>query len=257
MIAWKVRFSSDGPARVFLASRSRSGEYSEPLELTNPGENAGGWGGDEVQMATNLRGDTAVVWTGRWVERNAGMPYADGLRIAVKPAGGALQPAEPVAMGQGEGSVNVPDVAIDHEGNVAVGWVGGFGRYPVAAFRSVDGKWTPGATVHDASETTPNALRIAFDANGTAVIVWNQYGGRDAGEETVHTALHPRGGEFEPAQRLSPPDTEGYGQSSVAFVRWATASRSGRRNQRGGRSTRASTPSTQPPTTWRHRGSRG
>lgn len=143
------------------------------------------------QVAFDARGDAVVVWESREL-------YGNRVEAAFRPAGGSWQAPELLGW-CGEAGCE-PDVAMDAQGDAVVVWnaysaLAFNGRFRVqAAFRSAGGAWQ--SPVYVAPEEVPGTShpRVAFDAHGDAMAIWNRQGPWGG---VVQEAFRPAGGAWQ------------------------------------------------------------
>ncbi|MCA1677445.1 MAG: PKD domain-containing protein, partial [Actinobacteria bacterium] len=152
------------------------------------------------QVALDAAGDAVAVW-----RRSNGTNYV--VQAAVRPTGGAFSaPVDLSAAGQ---DASVPQVALDAAGDAVAVWKRSNGsNYVVqAAVRPAGGSFSApvdlSAPGQEASEP-----RVALDAAGDAVAVWERFNGSNF---VVQAAVRPAGGAFS-----TPVDVSAAGQDAFS-----------------------------------------
>jgi hypothetical protein len=117
------------------------------------------------------------------------------VHAAVRPAGGAWQPAETLSPG------GFPRIAVDAAGNAVAIWGGSDGTNSIvqSSIRPAGGSWQP---VQDLSLAGQGAFgpQVAMNAAGTAVAVWTRSNGTNL---IVQARVRLAGGAWQPAEDLS------------------------------------------------------
>ena len=126
---------------------------------------------DSAKVALDSIGNAAVVWvqgfsSDRSIYANrytVGTGWGTTVHIGTSPAN------------RGE----VPQIAFDPNGNAIAVWVHS-GKAGISANRYVAGTgWGTAESIIDSGNTSySQGVQIAFDKNGNAIAVWNQYGGK-------------------------------------------------------------------------------
>lgn len=156
-------------------TRSASGQWGPPIELSKPGQNA--W---EPKVAFDSRGDVVAAWS-RW--------NADGdtiVQVAEKASGQAW--GEPDDLSAEGGMADSPEVAVSGDRAVVV-WE----RELIieAATRDLGGAWQPAGEISGPESAGP---ALGMDDEGNAVALWSsgsQYSLRNA-----EVASLPFGGDW-------------------------------------------------------------
>lgn len=156
--------------------------------------------------AIDPHGDVIVGWD----------DYDAGPTISYRPAGGSFG-APRLLESNTLGDVEVPSVAFDGAGDMLVAWVSPGGLKASftpagAAAGPVEVASGPGATIGRFDETP----QVAFDAAGDATIAFER---SDGGVDRAYVVDRPAGGDFGPAQPVSPAGED------VDAVRLAVSSR--------------------------------
>lgn len=144
-----------------------------------------------------------------------------GAPAAAQAASSWLPAGLPVsAAGQ---DANVPDVAIDRDGNVLAVWdrSDGATQRVEATFRPAGGSFSTPVRLSEAGRTGWFP-QVAFDPQGNALAVWAQ---SDGAVFRIHAAFRPAGGDFGPGQTISTGNDgfprvafDGAGNALVAWV---------------------------------------
>ena len=126
--------------------------------------------------------------------------FASALAIVAFPmsAAGELQPNDISRSGV---SGSTPRIASDGHGNVVAVWreVDGDTSAVGAAFRPAGGAWSSARRISEPAAATESP-KLAMDALGNAVAVWQRSTGHDS---VVQAAVRPAGGEWSKPQNLS------------------------------------------------------
>ena len=171
----------------------------------------------DLTVRMNRRGDALVTWTAS--TRQDDYPGREaGLDAAFKHAAGDWAATE-VAVPVGPGIGPQHDVALDEDGNAVVAWStweasdGGppSGLFITTYHRDAATGWTsrerlnprPACCGQEAPGNIEAMPRVAFDADGDAVLLWTD-NPNDA--TLLRAAVRPRGGSFGPFETLAEPD---------------------------------------------------
>jgi len=133
----------------------------------------------QPDLAVDANGDAVAIW-----ERLEGAE--DLAEAAAMPAGGSWRAAETLSK-QVE-NLHTPEVAIDAAGDATAVWeenIGGVVRIDASTKRA-GGKWQTAVTL-SAAPGNANEARVAMNARGDAVAVWERF----EGEEHVEVAGRP------------------------------------------------------------------
>jgi PKD domain len=159
--------------------------------LSSPGQDA-----TEAQVGVDAQGDSVAIWQ-----------RADGsgnnvVQAAVRPAGGAWQ-STPTNLASCYFFATVPRVAVDGRGDAVAVWrclskAAGY-DYTDASVRPAGGTWDTPVQLSD-PEAGAQAPRVAIDAHGDAVAVWDRVLGATA---QVESSTKPAGGSWQPEVSLS------------------------------------------------------
>jgi hypothetical protein len=138
-------------------------------------------------LAVNSRGEAVAVWS-----RYGGATAV--VESAAKPAAGSWRSAETITEEAEE--MSAPEVGIDAEGGATAIWeqsIEGKLRAAVSA-RTASGKWAPATAISPLTEGSVNVPRLAEDAAGDAVAVWEHfYPGESQENVEVATRTGPAG----------------------------------------------------------------
>jgi len=200
VVAW-VR--SNGAEQVVQsAARPAGGAWQAAVDISAAGGDA-----RAVQLGTDAHGTAVAVW----LRGSAGTAAVQG---AVRPAGAAWHAAADLsAPGQSAGD---PQVGVGGQGTAVVVWPGNVATPApglFAAVRAAGGAWQAPVTLA-AGARYPSSPRVAVDALGNAVAVWQRLvgttwvGGDDGRgdhipDHRVQAALLPAGGAWQAATDLS------------------------------------------------------
>jgi PKD domain len=165
-----------------------AGAWQAPVELSSPGVV-----GLRPDLAVDARGDAVVVW-----QRGPGLVEA-----ASRPAGGSWQ--TPAILTKSAEDLHSAEVGIDASGEATAVWeeqVGAEVRID-AASRPAGGAWQTPVTLSAAGENA-NEPRVAVNARGDAVAVWERPSGEELIEAATKSASSPTWGGPAP---LTKPET--------------------------------------------------
>jgi hypothetical protein len=161
IVAWR---GSDGKNEVVEAAfRPAGGSFGKPVVLSETGQNA-----LDAQVAIDAAGDATVVW-----QRSDGKETL--VEEALRPAGGTFGKAQPLSEA-GE-SAELPRVAMNAEGDTAVGWVRSDGSHQIAqAVTRTAGSPNFGAVAKaiSASGSSASFPDVAIDGHGDPTLVWQR-----------------------------------------------------------------------------------
>jgi PKD domain len=161
IVAWQ---GGDGKNEVIEAAfRPAGGSFGKPVVLSETAENA-----LEAQVAIDAAGDATVVW-----ERSDGKETL--VEAALRAAGGNFGKAQPLSEA-GE-SAELPRVAMNAEGDTAVGWVRYDGSHQIAqAVTRTAGSPNFGVVAKEISASGSSASfpDIAIDGRGDPTLVWER-----------------------------------------------------------------------------------
>jgi hypothetical protein len=175
---------------IHAAYRPAGGEWQAPMLLSEqvdphfPQPYAN-------KVAMNARGDAVAVWS-------FPIPGGRATQAAVRPAGGAWQPAETIsAPGSGP-----PKVAIDQQGDAITLWTlldeSEQNRVRASA-RPAGGEWQAPVEISPGGRNAYGPA-VAFGPHGEATASWNLYIG---GDSTAQVSSKPPGGEWQAPVDLS------------------------------------------------------
>jgi hypothetical protein len=159
-------------------------------------ENLSSEPGGEAQVAVGEGGTVIAIWTG-----------PNGVRSGVRPAGGSWLPAEDIS--PADGNTFHPQIAVAPGGEAIAAWVQhtDTGMVIRSAARPSGGPWQLPAQDLSAARAVTIRPRIAIDAAGRAVAVWETfegtYGPSPVGEWATKSSFRPPGGPWQPEQRVS------------------------------------------------------
>jgi hypothetical protein len=173
------------------AVRSASGEWLEPDDISDAGENVSPLPQGAPDVAIDGSGTAIAVWT---------LEGSDNIvQAAVRPSGGEW--SAPEDLSDAGGDAGEPGVAMNEAGEAVTVWTRSNGSDAIvqAAVRPSGGEWSEAddlsATGQDAGEGD-----VGIDEAGEAVAVWTRSNGSDA---IVQAAVRPSGGEWSEADDLS------------------------------------------------------
>lgn len=182
------RYLSGGSYRVQASTRPAGGSWSGAQDLSTASTAVF----QSPQLAVNAAGDAAAVWS-----RGAGGVFVT--QVATRPAGGAWSaPQDLSPPGQDTGDA---DVALDPAGDAMAVWYEGPGANYVikAAYRPAGGAWSASQSISAPLQSAFES-RVALDASGNAVAVWERSNGSNS---IVQAAPRPAGGAWSVPQDLS------------------------------------------------------
>lgn len=186
IVVWSE--SGGNGVRRVVAARGGPAGFRQPETISNLGRDVDrGFGNPNI--ATNARGDAAVVWSGS----DESAAFADEVDAAIKPAGAGFRPAETISA---RDNVAIrPDVAVDRRGNVISAWNSGSSAIS-AAYRPRGGSFEHEQIVSGGSDEQ----RVGFDVRGNAIVLWRVIGGSVNGLDSVIRAT--KGG-FGPVESVT------------------------------------------------------
>jgi hypothetical protein len=178
--------SSGHDSVVQAAIRAAGGAWSEPQDLSRPGEVA--FNADVALKA----GQITAVWT---VLRDRRTTVESSSRTVAGSWATAQILSGPI------GNASTPVAAVDEEGAAVAAWRWADGAYLVvqSAARSRDGAWSSPEVLSGPGRSASQPL-IAMDARGNALIAWLRYNGSWT---AAQVASRPAGGSWEAAHNLS------------------------------------------------------
>jgi RTX calcium-binding nonapeptide repeat (4 copies) len=178
--------SSGHDSVVEAAIRPAGGTWSEPQDLSTPGELA--YNADVAASA----GRVTAIWT---VLRERRTSIESSSRMVT----GSWAPAETVSGPVGNASE--PKLAMDAQGGAVAVWRWSDGSFLVvqAAVRSEHGSWSPPEVLSGPGRSA-SQLHVAMDAEGNAVVGWLRYNGSWVAAQVTQ---RPAGGSWELPHNLS------------------------------------------------------
>jgi hypothetical protein len=197
------------PGGIFTATRPPAGAWATAVQLSASGVGAG-----LPDLIVSPAGAALAVWQ----QGTAGNPTTIG--TAYRAAGGDWE-APRVLPSSGAATWN-PKPAIDHAGNVAVGYLGG--NAMVVATRAVSGDWSAPEVISPAGQAAYYPA-LAMDGSGDLIAAWQAL---DAGNYgSVYQRSRASGASWGLATLLSAPSEDAgwpslaySGDGSVAVVSW-------------------------------------
>ena len=181
------------------AVRSADGEWSEPDDLSEAGEDVTPLEAPDV--AIDASGNAIAVWK---LDGSSN----DIVQAAVRPAGGDWEePDDLSGAGQDAGE---PSVAMNDAGEAVAVWTRLDGSDIVqGAVRPAGGDWTGSDDLSDTGQNA-GAPDVAIDETGEAVAVWRRSNGSN---DIVQAAVRPAGGDW-----ADPDDLSNTGQNGISPV---------------------------------------
>ncbi len=168
---WRHFDVNSGNYVIQTSTRPPGGSFSNPVNVSTSVAAAIP---QNLQVAVNAAGDTALVWT--QFDPGSGLsPNPSFVGASVRPAGGSFSPPvqispTPLVAGQ---SASHPRAALDAAGDTTVVWSyqGGTNSVIQAATRPVNGSFSPPTplTAVGADAFSPD---VAMDSAGDAIAVW-------------------------------------------------------------------------------------
>lgn len=186
---------------VRTASLPAGGEWSEPEDLSDAGDNA-----SEPRIAVDATGNAVAAWS----VSDSGESSVDA---AVLPAGGEWSEPEPLSEPAEESAT--PDVAIDSNGAVAT-WTASVGDDQVlrAAVRPAGGgEWTAPENVSAPIDDFRSTDLETNDIAGT-IAIWTRFD--DGAGNSVQASVRPPGGTWSDPEGVTSEDREA-GLADLAF----------------------------------------
>jgi hypothetical protein len=180
---WKLEGGNDV---VQAAVRPAGGDWAEPDDLSDPGQDAG-----EPHVAMNDAGEAVAVWTH--------FDGSDIVQAAVRPAGGDW--AEPDDLSDPGQDARAPRIAMDEVGEAVAVWTRSNGTNDLvqAAIRPAGGDW---AEPDDLSTAGRNSFSPVVETNVAvgAVAMWFRF---DGANFRVQATVRPPGGQWPKPDTLS------------------------------------------------------
>jgi hypothetical protein len=153
----------DGSAWIVEASnRAVAGDWSVPVKLSAPGQNA-----ETPQVTMDREGDSLAAW-----KRFDGADFI--IEVAVRPAGGSW--SAPVKLSAAGETAENPRVAMDAAGDAITTWKRDNGTNLIveAASRPAGDSWSAPVPI-SAPGRNAEAPRVAIGAGGRAVVAFGRY----------------------------------------------------------------------------------
>ena len=157
--------SSDGSHQIIqAASRASGGEWSEPQNVSAPGQDA-----YHAQLAMGRGGSAVAVWSRSDGARNV-------IQAAALPAGGAW--GKPADLSDAANVTRNPHVAVGGDGAAVAVWERSDGDYSIiqASVLTPGGAWSVPQQLSVPGGNATSA-RIAMDDAGDALAIWRWYDG--------------------------------------------------------------------------------
>ena len=178
-----------GPERLQVAERRADGSWTVPATISTADR-----GAYEPRIAVDPNGGATVVWSSS--PTTGDDPVAEIVWAAHRAPGGAW--GSPVKLAEGALS---PDVGVDASGTVVAVWSQADIRAVRTSTLPVGGTWSSPVTLSDAGGSA-SLPRVAVNASGAAVTVWQWYDGTD---RRVQAAARPAGGTWSEPTTVSDP----------------------------------------------------
>jgi hypothetical protein len=183
-IAIWPRDIGSGETILETLERPAGGDWSQPVVLSDPGEEHP----TAPRIALDTAGNAVAVWS---------VDLGSAIRTAARPAGGDWSDPEDLSIENGR----TPELAMNAAGDAVAVWTGFDGvddEVTWAAVRPAGGDWSTPEELSVAGENDGFNPRVAIDAAGNAIAVWQRF---DLPDDAVQAAVRPAGGEW------SAPDT--------------------------------------------------
>lgn len=196
-------FERERPLRVQSVHRQGSGDWGDPVDVTDPN-----WSGDP-SVAIGATGSSVLVYAGR-IDRPGSPLWA---RMGA-PTGEWSTPTRLTRDGY------MARVAVDAAGNALAVFSEGFTTIR-AAYRPAAGPWQEAQSLSPAGVDVEVA-ELALDGSGNATVVWSRSSGR------VDLVTRPAGGDWSAPVMLADRTTGGYAPalavnaSGDTFAMWGT-----------------------------------
>lgn len=176
---------------IQAAERPAGGSWSEPEDLSDPGESAG-----EADVAVDAEGNAIAVW-----HRLDGNNHTI-IELSERPFGGDW--SEPIELSAHDVYSYEPHVAVNARGDATVIWHAfGTGETLVqSAERPAGGSWSEPEDLSPSGKEGTEA-KVGVDAAGTATAVWELL---DGGGAAIQTSRRPLGGTWSEPEFLSSPE---------------------------------------------------
>ncbi|HET7511078.1 MAG TPA: hypothetical protein VFJ65_12610 [Solirubrobacterales bacterium] len=173
---------------IQAAERPAGGSWSEPQDLSDPGESAG-----EADVAVDAAGNAIAVW-----RRLDGNNHTI-VELSERPFGGAW--SEPIELSAHDVYSYEPHVAVNARGDATVIWHAfGTGETLVQSTeRPAGGSWSEPVDLSPSGKEGTEA-KVGVDAAGTATAVWQLL---DGGGAAIQTSRRPLGGTWSEPEYLS------------------------------------------------------
>ncbi|HEY0279594.1 MAG TPA: hypothetical protein VGC32_15120 [Solirubrobacterales bacterium] len=196
------------PMVVEAATLVSGGTWSDPTPLSADTQNA-----RSPEVAVDARGDAVAVW-----RRSDDKTGKSVIEAATRPSRG-IWSDPPLRLSADTQDAFDPRVAVDRRGDAVAVWQRRSGKSHKfvieAATRLAAGAWSvPTRLSGDArSAFVP---RVAVDARGDAVVVWERNGGKKIGRRVIEAATRPSGGSWTHPPTLLSAATEDASNPQVA-----------------------------------------
>ncbi len=185
---WQYESPDQESKFIQSVARPAGGKWQAPVNITPIG---GKWA-ERPDIAVDAQGDALAVW-----ERNV----EEGIQSSLRPAAGKWQTPVTLSAPGEKTAQETPQVAVDEQGDAVAVWQSSSGTSNAAiegAVRPAGGKWQTPLTL-SAPGVEAAEPRVAVDAQGDAVVVWERSSARVQG--TVRSAR----GEWQTPVNLSAP----------------------------------------------------
>ncbi len=162
---------------VQAATRPADGQWTTPVDLSTAGEDA-----QTPQVALDQQGDATAIWY-----RSNGTNTI--VQAALRPAGATWQP--PVDLSAAGQNAQVPQVAVDRQGNATAVWdrFNGANYILQAATRPSGGTWQSPLDLSAAGQNAASP-QVAVDPQGNVIASWDEFNGTAS---LAQVALRPAG----------------------------------------------------------------
>jgi hypothetical protein len=167
LVVW--RGEDEGEEFVRAAYRPAAGEWSEPVDVSNEGEQV-----QSLRAAVDPEGNAIVAWSGNGLAEGEN----DIVHAAFKPVAGEWE--EPVALSEAGGNGFPNEVVFDQSGNAAIVWQrwDGVTNLVQAAYRSAGEEWEKPVDLSGEGKRGMDSAVVldspgsATAADGDATAIW-------------------------------------------------------------------------------------
>jgi hypothetical protein len=192
LVVWRLGSSSDNGGWLQARSISAAGVLGPIVNVSRIGV------ANEPQVAMDADGAALVVWRGR----GPGTDYR--IQTRVRTAAGLWRPAQTIA--ESEQVIELPKLAMNANGDALMVWRRVWNGMVTLQARARSAAGVLGSIETISAESRFDPLpRVAIDASGDAVIVWQRH---RPSREVIQARRHSAAGVFGPIETLSNPEQD-------------------------------------------------